>query len=106
MAGLQRSAVSFRRQGSLLLRPCVGRQRIPVLAIRVFNAVISLVNSPKMNSLAIRKVLEVMNDIETAVSEMKKRDNEEASRSNSDGKEEASGEEYSPEEERTATEGA
>ncbi|OWM89088.1 hypothetical protein CDL15_Pgr023934 [Punica granatum] len=62
--------------------------------------------TPKMNSLAIRKVLEVMNDIETAVSEMKKRDNEEASRSNSDGKEEASGEEYSPEEERTATEGA
>ncbi|PKI31754.1 hypothetical protein CRG98_047855 [Punica granatum] len=26
MAGLQRSAVSFRRQGSSLLRPCVGRQ--------------------------------------------------------------------------------
>ncbi|PKI26308.1 hypothetical protein CRG98_049003, partial [Punica granatum] len=26
MAGLQRSAVSFRRPGSSLLRPCVGRQ--------------------------------------------------------------------------------
>ncbi|PKI38091.1 hypothetical protein CRG98_041510 [Punica granatum] len=49
----------------------------------VFNAVISLANTPKTNSSAIGKaLLEVTNDIETAVCEMKKRADEEASRSN------------------------
>ncbi|OWM89093.1 hypothetical protein CDL15_Pgr023939 [Punica granatum] len=59
------------------------QKRIPELAIRVFNAVISLANTPKTNSSAIGKaLLEVTNDIETAVCEMKKRADEEASRSN------------------------